>query len=311
MKRKNVFKIGLSIVLTMFVATVFGQVESTGNYVAISGDQSTDIDSVTIGSITRLYVKPDPYYHPNYVAPGWTLTANFTWTWAVPPAGGTPVAVVDTVNWVEVDWTGAASSLHEIIVTETAPASLGACSGDTNVYVRIVAEPTVTYTAGAGYISADTSVCEGAAILADDLEATFTGIRTLQLDWNLEIATLDGGGGKDEYFDINKNSLGAAPAYAIDKDSTGTQEVSINATTFSLTKPAGGFTTISKKSTVYTYSLNAVNDRISRKSDYLTNPTALAANWSWYDKTAEEVIIQVNPAPDTGPIYHIPNNWNP
>jgi len=314
MKRKNVFKIGLSIAIAMFVTTVFGQVIN-GDYKAISGDQATAIDSVTVNTTTKLYVKPDPYYHPNYVGPGWALTANFTWTWTVPPAGGTPVAEVITDNVVDIDWTGAPSSLHNIIVTETAPLSLGGCSDDTNMYVRIVAEPTVTYTAGAGYISADLTVCEGDAQLADDLEATFTGIRTFQLDWSLEIATLDGGGSKDEYFDTSYVSLGAGPAYAIDHDgAAGGQELDINATTYTLAKPSGGLKAIggsgSKKSTVYTYSIDGVNDRISRKSGYEANPTALNAGWTWYDTTSEVVVVQVNPAPVTGPIYHVPNDWD-
>ena len=52
-----------------------------------------------------------------------------------------------------------------------------------------------------------------------------------------------------------------------------------------------------------------ITDRISRKSDYLVNPTGANTGWRPYDTTTETIVITVNPTPVTGPIYTIPNNW--
>jgi hypothetical protein len=322
MKRGNLLKIVTGIAMALFVANgSYGQdVQGGADYEAISGDQATDIDSVTVGSTTRLYVKPDAYFHPGYVTPAWTLTAGFTWTWAIPGAAGTADAgEVTTDEWVQVDWSGTAGGPYNVVVTEAAPAAFGSCTGDTNVYVEVVASPTVTFTADnpGTIIGADLTVCEGDARLTDVVQATLAGIRTFQLDWSLEITTRDVTDAVVAYFDDDNATKLGAPGNAIEYPrATGNQQT-VNATTLDLTKATGGFISIEdpddniKRQTVYIYSVNAVNDRISRKSDYLTNPTALATGWTWYDTTAETITIRVNPAPVTGPIYHIPNDWQP
>lgn len=320
MKRGNLLRMVTSVAIALFVANgLFGQVQGGADYVAISG-AATEIDSVTVGTTTRLYVKPDAYFHPGYVTPGWTLTADFTWTWDISAAVGSAVDAGESTNdvWVQVDWSGTAGGPYSIKVTETAPAAFGGCSGDTNVWVSVIPSPTITFTANnpGTIIGANITVCEGDALLAGVVQATLTGIRSLQLQWTLEIATLDATSAKDEYFNLAKTSLGGAQAFAVNRAGTvaNPQETDINALTFNLNRPTdGNYTAIQpgafKKSTVYTYVINGVNDRISRKSDYLSNPTKAATGWDWYDTTAETITIRVNPAPVTGPIYHIPNNW--
>jgi hypothetical protein len=321
MKRKNVLRIGLGIALLMFVVSgLFAQVQN-GDYLLYDANETapTAIDSVTTGTTTGFYVLPDMYYHPDYTAVGgWTLTANFTWNWSFNGANGGSVITDADVNdnYVEITW-GVASggTPYEVNVYEESSPAYGSCTGDVTVLnVEVVAEPTVTYTADnpGTIIGADLTVCEGDARLADIVQATFTGIYTWQLDWDLEIATLDETLAKDEYFAIDYTSLGAVQAYAIqNQGSDGSQTVGIDATTYDLTVPTGGFLVQNSKSTVFTYDIRGTNDRISRKSDYLINATAALDSWSWYDTGVETIVIQVNPAPDTGPIYHIPNNWNP
>lgn len=321
MKRKNVFKIGLSIALAMFVTcALFAQVENA-DYVLYDANEAapTAIDSVTTGTTTGFYVKPDPYYHPNYNGGGgWTVTLNFSWNWSFPGANGGSAITDADVNdpYVTITWGAVSGGVpYEVNVYEEASAAMGSCQGAVTVLnVEVVAEPTVTYTADnpGTTIGADLTVCDGDARLADVVQAAFTGITTLQLDWDLEIATLDASQAKDEYFDIDYNSLGAVQDYAIqNQGADGSQTTGISASTYDLTKPTGGFLVTNNKSTVFTYNVNGTNDRISRKCDYIANPTAAADSWSWYDTVAETIVIQVNPAPDTGPIYHIPNNWSP
>jgi hypothetical protein len=321
MKRKNLLRIGLGVAIAMFVVNgLLAQVQNPDYQLYDANETApTAIDSVTTGITTGFYVEPDAYYHPNYNAGGgWTLTANFTWNWSFNGAnGGSTINDADiNDNYVEIDW-GAVSggTPYEVNVYEETSPAYGSCQGDVTVLnVEVVAEPTVTYSPDnpGTIIGANLTVCEGDARLADVVQAAFTGIYTFQLDWDLEIATLNASMAKDEYFDIDYNSLGAVQDYAIQRQgSAGTQETGLDGPTFDLTKPTGGFLVQNSKSTVFTYDIRSVNDRISRKSDYLTNPTAAADSWSWYDTTAETIIIQINPAPDTGPIYHIPNDWNP
>ena len=321
MKRKNVFKIGLSIVFSMLVTSaLFAQVENA-DYVLYDANETapTAIDSVTTGTTTGFYVKPDTYYHPNYNAGGgWTVTANFEWNWSFNGAsGGSSITDADVNDpYVTITW-GAVSggTPYEVNVYEEAPAAMGGCQGAVTVLnVEVVAAPTVTFTADnpGTIIGADLTVCDGDARLADVVQAALTGIATMQLDWDLEIATLNASSVKDEYFDIDYNSLGAVQDYAIqNQGADGSQTVDIAASTYDLTKPTGGFLVTNSKSTVFTYDIRGTNDRISRKSDYIGNPTAALDSWTWYDTVVETIVIQVNPAPDTGPIYHIPNNWNP
>ncbi len=321
MKRKGLLRIGLGVAIAMFVVNgLFAQV-SNPDYALYDANETapTAIDSVTTGSTTGFYVLPDPYYHPDYNAVGgWTLTANFTWNWSFNGAsGGSTINDADpNDNYVEIDW-GAVSggTPYEVNVYEESSPAMGSCQGDVTVLnVEVVAAPTVTFTADnpGTIIGADLTVCDGDARLADIVQAAFTGFYTFQLDWDLEIATLDASMAKDEYFDINYGSLGAIQDYAIqNQGSDGSQTTGIAASTYDLTVPTGGFLVQNSKTTVFTYDIRGVNDRISRKSDYLTNPTAQLDSWSWYDTVVETIVITVNPAPDTGPIYHIPNDWNP
>jgi hypothetical protein len=321
MKRKSLLRTGLGVAIAMFVVNgLFAQVQNA-DYLLYDANETapTAIDSVTTGTTTGLYAMPDTYYHPNYNAGGgWTLTANFTWNWSFNGAsGGSTINDADpNDNYVEIDW-GAVSGVtpYEVNVYEEASPAYGGCSGDITVLnVAVVAEPTVTFSADnpGTIIGADLNVCEGDARLADIVQAALTGFYTFQLDWDLEIATLDASMAKDEYFAIDYTSLGAVQAYAIqNQGSDGSQTTGIATATYDLTVPTGGFLVQNSKSTVFTYDIRGVNDRISRKSDYLTNAAAALDSWSWYDTGVETIVITVNPAPDTGPIYHIPNNWNP
>ena len=310
MKRGTLLKAFFGVVLMMIIGNgIYGQIPAV--FDPISGDAATAIDSVTVGTTTPYWVEPDAYYHPNFSSTG-ALTAGFVWNWASAPAGPT---LSPTNNYVEITWP-AAPGTYNITVNEEAPVAYGGCtSADTNMNVAVIAAPTVTYTAGAGFISSNIEVCEGDGQLSDAIQAALSGINSFQLQWTLQITTLQADHSTvNDYWDIDKNSLGAA-GYAIERDgAAGTQDASISAATYTLSKPTDGlFTAIvdggNKSATVYTYTINGVNDKISRKSDYLSNTTAAADSWTWYDTTAETITIIVNPAPETGPIYHIPNDW--
>lgn len=316
MKKTNFFKIVLTLVMAFAFSGAFAQ------FVAQDSDAAEAIDSVTVGVNVPYYVEPDIYFNP-----GWAGTAtdpdvaglvNSTFVWAAPsPAGAggaataTDVAVGD--NYIEYSFPDV--DTYTLSVQETA----NSCPGTAvTMDVEVINEPTNAWNAAAGYINADITECETSLALDDQVGVTFTtdvnDSYSIQLDWELEIKTLTSGGADDKFWDdVN---LSTAPVsgvpVAIDNTATaGNQVTSIDVLTYDLTKPADGFVAIDdagKKTTVYTYTVNGVNDRISRKSDYITNSGGAATGWSWYG-TAESIVITVNPAPVTGPIYHISNIW--
>ncbi len=316
MNTKQTLKILLSSALFMFaVMTAQAQVTfENDDYVSI-GDATANVDSVTTGTRSGYYIMPDSYYHPNYTnAGGWALTNNFTWTWTTSDVANAILDDASTAdNYVEVDF--GAVGTYKISGREIAPALYGGCqSVDTSITVEVIPSPTVTIlTGGAGIITGDLEVCEGAPELAGVVEAAFTGVQVgQQLGWDFTIWTLAGDHTTPLFYydDDASTSLGAAEAAAIDSTfASNAQHEGINGSTFSLPKATGGFPVINNQSTVYRYTIDGVNDYISRKSDYLGNTAAAKNAWTVYDNTVETITIIVNPTPVTGPIYHIPNNW--
>lgn len=312
MKKTNFFKMVMTLVMAFMVTGAFAQwIPST----------TQPTDTVTLGKNVPYFVEPDAYF-----SPAWTGgatgpdsgNATTTFNWSVPtvPVGGTatPTDVTANDNYIEYAFTGATGA-YQIQVTETA----NSCAGSAVTQdVEVINAPDFAINTAAGYISADITACEGDAALGDIVGVTLsTDIAqnpSFQLGWQLEIKTLTSGGADDQFYD--EGNLATAPVsgvpVAIDSTFTsGTQETGINTTTFDLTKPADGFIAIDdggKQTTVYTYTVNGVNDRISRKSNYLTNSIADPTAWDVYG-TAATIVITVNPAPVTGPIYHISNMW--
>lgn len=321
MKKMNFLKLVTGIAVAMFVTSgLFAQPYPPAPYDTIRGGvAATEIDSVSIGTTSGYYVLPDEYFHPNYSSAG-TLTGGFVWNWTINPAGPVLSAAQTATNYVTINYAGGTvNQLYEVTVNEQSPVvPYGGCTGpDTNMWVRVIDTPRVAFTAGAGFLSANVEACEGAAAIDNEIiQAAFTGINSFQLQWRLQIHTLQADHSTiDAYWEDNKiTEILVAPFFAIDSNGTaGTQETNLTAATLSLST-AGYLTCVVdaglKRATVYTYTLRGVNDRISRKSDYLSNTTAAKTGWSWYDDGAKTVVIIVNPTPVTGPIFHIPNDWN-
>ncbi len=314
-------------VATFFIGGVNAQI-LTDFVEATAGVES--VDTVTISSTTRLYVYPDVYYAPTYARATNTNIGSNEWTWYNSVDNSGPVIkAAANENWIEFTWPATAQTYPVAVYESTTGA--GGCEGSVStINVEVIGTPTVTYTAdnaGADIIGTDISVCESdAARLTDIVQLAFTqagiiGNPSYQAQYTLTVDTIALGDGAP-----------VAPVIATESflGSAGTQ-VASNAATLDLAQPVdhgdgAGFVCITNaggesRSTVYTYSLTGVNDRISRKSDYNGTWEADAGytpglaydsafdNWTWYDTTAETIAITVNPVPVTGPIYHISNMW--
>ena len=309
---------------------VFGaNAQYFGDYVSATTAGET-IDTVTVGTQTGFYAEPDPYYSPSYnTATNTGLGANQLWDWTITPATGTASGTEatsgnylqvlgDTMNYLEVVW-GAGTGTVTLDVAERNSSTT--CAGSTqSITVQVIGTPTVTYSADAangaavgGIIGTDISVCESDADRLNDIvqlaftQAGITGNPSYKAQYTITVDTLTIGTGVP--VTLATESFTAA----------GGTQVSSNAATLNLAQPVdhgdgAGFVCITnaggdKRGTVYTYTIAGVNDRISRKCDFLSNTTNVAAGWSWYDTTAETIAVTVNPAPVTGPIYHISNMW--
>jgi hypothetical protein len=325
MNKRLTQKILAALVVAFFFAAS-ASAQFFGDYVegGAGATAGQEIDSVTVGAQAGFYAEPDPYFSPGYApTTNLGLGADQYWRWTITnavtgTASGaeaapgtyiqTPAAINDTSNYIEILF-GAGTGTITLDVAERNGAV--ACEGAAQTMtVAVVAEPTVTFSpdnpqVGVGEIGADVSICEtDAERLNDVIQLTFTGIYGYQAQYGITVDTLPIGGGP------------AVNIPALDEDFLGAagNQVSSNATTLDLAQPTGGFATITNaggesRSTIYTYTLQGCTDRISRKSDYLSNTTGAATGWTWYDNNGTTIAVTVNPAPVTGPIYHISNLW--
>jgi len=297
-------------VAALFIAGANAQILT--NYVIQTGTGQS-VDSVTVGSTTRLYVYPDMVYSPSYVAAtNANLGANERWTW-YPSTDGSGVAVKAAANenWLEYTWAATGTqpvSVIESNISTTCPGTV------TTINVEVIDAPTVTFTAVDGtpiFGSAGSpfTFCENDPRLGTDYpQATFTAeIATPrhQIQYAITVDTSSDGGATWSNIAARTQTYSGA---------AGTQQSASATTTHNLTVVTGGYISIAnaggiQRPTRFTYTINGVNDRISRKSDYLTNSAAAATGWTWYDTVAETLVIIVNPTPVTGPIYHISNMW--
>jgi len=337
MKKTNFFKIVMTLVLA-FVVTGAGAQLATVN----TDFEATPTDYVTVGGTLPYYVQPDGDLSPDFDATA-SLTANvnttFTWTFDGSISDGDVTA---DDNYVELQW--GTTGVKTITVTETADAAYGGCSGELKTFFTEVidipyvefnngADGTPAYTIGGSAINVILSECEsvGTTIdptleFGDNADEEFPYY--IRLNYTVHNATIDGSN------NITLDAAETMPA-AVDIQGdiaastvSGTNPLIVNSgdltgTTLPLLGGASAFPTVNNDITVYVLNMstNGYNAKISRKSDYVAmrDNGGTPANWddgnySWYtddNSGANELdaYIVILPAPQTGPIYHIPNSW--
>lgn len=316
MKKSTFLKLALMfIAMLMFTGTYAQDDQATkGDVHDVNLVTGTPLnrDTVTVGFQTKYVALPDPFYHASYVTPAWTLTAGFTWAWTFFAADGTTPLTVTT------DYTTAAGAkANETLVTwvttgnrvlkvaETSPAGFGGCAdaSPSTQNVAVVPEPIRVsfpyFNTTLGLASTQTYAFCGDQ-LGLNMTVNLTGYPHFEMEWTLTRQEIDFSGvGVGGVTTVVNNTGASAQVLGTNNFTT----VSTAATfTFDalrdLTLQAG-------KRTKYIYTMKGVNDLYSRKSDYVAGTT------SWFPLTPADQIfnIIINPAPATGPIYHVPNNW--
>ncbi len=322
MKKSNIFKTVLSIAGAILLsAGAFGQV-ANADYSVYDADRTapTNIDYVTLrtggSTVMGYYALPDPVYHPSYVAPGFSLTADFVWNWTIPtnPSTGASISGGGTpANYVEVTYT--ATGNYVLNVAEQAPAAFGSCqdASPTVMNVTVVNPPVATITtANPAQACGDQAAMAIAMTFTEAVPSTLAGYafainETVEnitaADAVIGVALVD----NDAFLDFPTTAKLKAPALTGAASPYG---YSFN--TSALTVRNGQRTrytyTAIKASNAPAAATDGVISAISQKSDYVAH--AGGAAYLTYAFTDNQVVIIVNPAPATGPIYYVPNNFN-
>jgi len=309
---KQVLVVVFSLLLTNGLFAQFGTVPKSASF-----DNTTDISGTTIqmtvGKTYPFYVLPDTYYHPSYdLTDGSGLTPGFTWVWTVNAALSVADATAND-NYVEITAGAATGGPYAISVIETAPAAMGSCADAGKTFsISVVAAPilAVNHT---GTVEG----CAGSAAITAvaDVTMTPTGTSNFRVAYTLQIASLNAVGNPVNYYDAAKANPSATAFNAVEY--TEAVPLAINAATDVMV--TGGHTVIGTTRTRYTYTFSSINDLVSRRGDFVniaTPATATAGQFVYYDvagaaagTATHQLIVIVNPAPVTGPIYHIASTW--
>jgi len=322
MRKLNFLKSVLSVAAAMLLTTsAFGQVANAdyGVYDA-NTTAPTNVDYVTLrtggSTVMGYYADPAPVYHPAYVGPAWTLTADFTWAWTIPtnPGGGASVTGGGTpANYVELTYT--ATGNYVVNVAETAPAAFGSCADATPTImnVTVVAPPVATITtADPAQACGNVAAISVAMTFTEAVPSTLAGYA---FAINETVENIDAAG----------NPVGGAlvdnDAF-VDFPTTGKLEsptLTGGASPYGYSFTTSALDVLNNQRTRYTYTAIKASDApaaatdgvisaISQKSDYVAE--AGGADYLTYAFTDNQIVIIVNPAPSTGPIYYVPNTFN-
>jgi hypothetical protein len=317
MKKSNIFKTVLGVAAAMLIS-----LGASGQVTFVNDDYKQydsnvlvpdTVDYVTFkagGTTMGYYAKPDPVFHPNYTAGGgWTLANGFSWNWVVAPVMAT--AKPGAANYVQITYTAAGN--YAVTVAEQSSAAFGGCvdATPTVMNVTVIAPPQVSITTA----TPANGLCGNQA--AVPIAMSF--VEAVPQNWAGYAFAVHQ---TIENIDAANAVIGAAilNADTLDFPTTGKLK---NPTlvgggpTYTWTFNSRPLAVRNGLRTRYTYTLVKASDApgadgavssISQKSDYISGTVntypffADATHFTSYS-------IVVNPAPATGPIYYIPNNF--
>jgi len=323
MKRSTLLKISGALTAVMFSFGVMAQNPPTPYAVYDANTTTpTNVDYVTLktgGTTMGYYALPDPLYHPTYVTSG-NLTAGFVWNWSISPTMA--ITKPGAANYAEITYT--ATGNYVVNVAEQASPAFGGCTDGTPTVmnVTVIDPPTAAISGGQANNSWGVTtagheyyICGDAN--AEDLTITITetgvpsALASYAYSVQKRVVNIDASGTEDatsEVITANFVDHPIATKYQTSTADGGTETVS-----------TGNMPVVSNKRTKYEFTLKKPTDAavaaaegivsaISHKSDYLS--IAAGGDVSTYPFTGTVTVVYiVNPAPVTGPIYHIANTY--
>jgi hypothetical protein len=247
---------------------------------------------VTVDKAMPYFVQPDAYFNPGYVAPGWTVTSTFAWTFSAPA----PTFTITNDTVINPDITINDVGDFTLNIVET---SADGCADATPVQliIHVLAAPSFDFGA-----RPDVEQCGPIAVATDVLfDIANNGADAVDasgdylVDWTYDVDNLEA-----DKVTLN-DELAASDATNTDDAfaTSGAGLVLANQT----------FPVLNNEVTRYTFTLTGINEAVSRQSDWIA-PRLRGANTNYtnYAPGADNTfVVTVLPAPTTGPIYHLPN----
>jgi len=332
MRKINILRAVLSVATAMLLTGgVFGQ-NPPAPYALYDANKAapSTVDYVTFktgGTTMGYYALPDPVYHPNYVATG-ALTANFVWNWTVNNGGAItyPVATF-TANYAQITYPAAGN--YAVTVVEQASAAFGGCTGSTtNMNVTAINPPTGTASIAPGgtwqaitpnvsYQICSNQSAQTVTVAFNEAVPNILASYAFQVTETKEL--LDGTGAVI----ATPQAETVVQDFPLATKLKGTNLGGLPSAAFNAATPAFTFTFLTDAldimqnlgvdaRTRYTYRVTRTGDaaqngfasNISQKSDFISGTV------NYYNFTNQTVSFIINPAPVTGPIYYVPNNFN-
>lgn len=262
-----------------------------------------NISYITAGKTMPFYVQPDSYYHPDFEPVSDNITPGFTWNWGPGSAatwvwGNELTLAEQNLNYVEIT-AGNTTGDFVLNVKEQAPAEFGGCEDPdgTDITIRVVEAPEIhsfpSFLSEFGIGDGETYQQCG-DIEGFDASIELSGFPNFQVRWELERQEIDEDGnpvGLPVNVDGGETVVGGGNSFIRQENGTFVFDTNRNLEVFD------------NKRTMYTYTITGITDLVSRRSDYLSAET------TWYDDDPVTFAIIVNPAPQTGPIFHIPEGY--
>jgi hypothetical protein len=277
--KKNVMRfILVTGMLSMTSAMMFSQTlpatmkpHGTNSLGVVTAQEN--IDSVTVGGTYEYFVMPDPAINVGY-NPNVNLLTNLVDTFYWSTKGATTITRVlsggiPVPDYVRIAWNGAVGSLDSAIVYEKSMPAGCLANSSTKIPVRLIHQPQAYFTSIAG------SFCS-------------SNPATVSIVYPFTLAT----DVADGFIRVHVKIVSPLGSTLLDSDLS-LNKTSITTYTFNNTSVEYG---------TYTATITVVSDRISRKS-FGGTATGIVGN------AGSNIVYSytINRTPNTGVIYHIPN----
>lgn len=340
MKRKTILKITMLFAFAMFLVNgIFAQPPGAPYTEMVEvTDDATQTDSVTGGISIPYFVMPDPVlnsgftgdYNEANTASSQSVLSTFDWF----ETGSLNLNINDSTQgsatgdlapYIEVQWTapGAGNPPIDDTLSVQEISSGSSCPGTiSQIHVNIFNAPSFEPIIDDDDQIGDPliEVCEGNGLTNVQIESVGDNdVDAGNLKFRMAIVVDSVDASISTLGDIRANGdTVVSVGTPVDDDANQTDETDVTILSNYWIDVVDG------KITRYRFDFSnglgggdgtaGISDKISRKSDYLSNPTANDASWTYTAPTDNGdgtlMTYIVYPAPNTGNIYYIPNDFN-
>ena len=308
MKKSTLMKLALSVVAVFVyvgaMAQTYPAVIQT-DYVQTGAETTYQ----TTGYGLRLYVAPDPAYSPSYTGGATGINPSSWWLWSIDNFATAPLKDAQE-NWIAIPAGSlpAVGSITTYYVKERIGAAGCVDASPINQVITVTGAPSADIIGvGTGTwidLNADKltfMMCQ--ENVTDNITVTFTE------------PSLPGASGFNKYtYGLTQTRTSYNADGTINTTEVSTTPVTPSSAVASMVASPVTYTTANMTylgglRTKYEFTLtpSTIGSQISRISQYRANS---AAAYAYYTGAVTKVTYWLNLVPTTGPIYHIPNNFN-